>query len=79
MPFENLQVFNSRSEWCSVFLHNPLRNPLLSLGILATLALHISAMYTPPLQEILQLQPIPLTEWLRLSGYALGILATMEI
>ena len=77
--FENLQVFNSRSEWRSVFLHNPLRNPVLLLGILVTLALHIGAMYTPPLQEILQLQPLPLTEWLRLSGYALAILATMEI
>jgi len=45
--FENIHVFNSRSESLSIFRHNPLRNPLLLFGTLAAQLIHIGAMYTP--------------------------------
>jgi magnesium-transporting ATPase (P-type) len=45
--FENVHVFNSRSETLSVFRHNPLRNKLLLGGTLIAQMVHIGAMYTP--------------------------------
>ncbi len=73
-----LQVFNNRSETRSAFLHNPLRNPLLLFATLAVLLLHIGAMYTPILRQVLQVHPIAASEWLRLITYALLILVVME-
>ena len=45
--FENVHVFNSRSETLSVFRHNPLRNKLLLGGTIIAQLVHIGAMYTP--------------------------------
>ena len=45
--FENVHVFNCRSEGRSVFLHNPLRNRLLLFGTLTAQLIHIGAMYWP--------------------------------
>ncbi len=77
--FENVQVFNSRSELKSAFSQNPLRNPLLILGTLAALMIHIAAMYTPGLSSVLQIQPVSVVQWILLFGLALSILGIMEI
>jgi magnesium-transporting ATPase (P-type) len=61
--FENVHVFNSRSETCSVFRHSLLSNPFLVLGTLGAQALHIAAMYTPGLSTVLQIQPVTLEQW----------------
>jgi Ca2+-transporting ATPase len=45
--FENVNVFNSRSETRSAFRHNLLRNKLLLIGTLVAQLIHIGAMYTP--------------------------------
>ncbi|MFM1891131.1 MAG: hypothetical protein RLZ44_208 [Pseudomonadota bacterium] len=77
--FENVQAFNSRSETRSVFGHNPLRNPLLLFGTLAAQAVHIAAMYTPGLRDVLGIAPVAVTYWLELLGMALGLLLIMEL
>ena len=77
--FENVQAFNSRSETLSVFRHNPLRNKLLLFGALAAQLVHIGAMYTPGLREVLGVQPISAAHWIELLGIALAILAAMEL
>jgi magnesium-transporting ATPase (P-type) len=77
--FENVQAFNSRSETLSVFRHNPLRNKLLLVGTLAAQLVHIGAMYTPGLREVLSVQPISAAHWMELLGIALVILAAMEL
>jgi magnesium-transporting ATPase (P-type) len=77
--FENIHVLNSRSERRSIFRHGLLRNPVLLFGTLAAQLLHIGAMYTPGLSNMLRLQPVSLTHWLTLLGLALTILVVMEV
>ena len=77
--FENVQAFNGRSETLSVFGHNPVRNRLLLFGTLAAQAVHIGAIYTPSLRDVLGISPVPSTEWLELLGMALGLLVAMEL
>ncbi len=77
--FENIHVFNSRSESRSVFRHSPLRNPLLLIGTLAAQGIHIGAMYTPWLSDVLGIQPVTPGHWLELLVLALSLLLVMEI
>ncbi len=77
--FENVQVFNSRSETRSAFHHSPLRNKLLFFGTLLAQAVHIGAMYTPGLSDVLRVQPVALLDWLVLLVLALVLLAALEL
>jgi magnesium-transporting ATPase (P-type) len=77
--FENIHVFNSRSETRSAFRHNPLRNPILLVGTAAAQLIHIGAMYTPWIRDVLQIQPVPFIHWLELLGIAIIVLIAMEI
>jgi len=77
--FENIHVFNSRSENRSAFRHNPLRNPLLMFGTAAAQLVHIGAMYTPGIKDVLHVQPVSLQHWLELLGLALTVLVAMEL
>lgn len=76
--FENIQTLNSRSEHLSIFAQSCTRNPVLIAGILAALLIHAGAMYQSTLSEILQLNPVSLTEWGMLSLFALVLLVQME-
>jgi magnesium-transporting ATPase (P-type) len=77
--FENVHVFNCRSEVRSVFRHSPLRNPILLIGTAVAQLVHIGAMYTPWISDVLQLQPVSLQHWFELLGLALTVLLVMEI
>ncbi len=77
--FENIHVFNSRSESRSAFCHNPMRNPLLLFGTIAAQLIHIAAMYTPWISDVLHVQPISPQHWLELLGMALSVLVVMEL
>ena len=77
--FENVQVFNSRSETQSALRHNPLRNRLLLFGTLAAQAIHIGAMYVPWLANILHIAPVSLQQWTELLVMALVLLVVMEL
>lgn len=77
--FENVHVFNSRAELKSAFRHNPLRNRLLLFGTVAAQLIHIGAMYTPLLSDVLGVQPISLAHWFQLLGLALILLIVMEL
>jgi calcium-translocating P-type ATPase len=77
--FENVQAFNSRSESLSVFRHHPLRNKLLLFGTVAAQLVHIGAMYTPGLREVLGVSPVSAAHWLELLAIATAILAAMEL
>jgi len=77
--FENVHVFNCRSEQRSVFRHSPLRNPILLIGTAVAQLVHIGAMYTPWLSDVLHIQPISPQHWLELLGLALSLLIVMEI
>ncbi|MCP4982074.1 MAG: HAD-IC family P-type ATPase [Gammaproteobacteria bacterium] len=77
--FENVHVFNSRSESLSVFRHNPLRNKLLLGGTCIAQLVHIGAMYTPWLGDVLGASPVTFEQWLSLLGLALSVLVVMEL
>ncbi|MEJ2142854.1 MAG: HAD-IC family P-type ATPase [Gammaproteobacteria bacterium] len=77
--FENVHVFNSRSETRSVFTHNPLRNLFLLLGTIGAQLVHIGAMYTPGLREVLDIQPVGLASWFTLLQLALIALLASEL
>ncbi len=77
--FENIHVFNSRSETRSVFRHNPAHNRLLLFGTLTAQAIHIGAMYTPWISDILGIRPVAPQHWLELLGLALVVLVVMEL
>lgn len=77
--FENFQCINSRSERRSVFRQSHFSNPFLLLGILGSQALHIGAMYVPGLNNLLEIAPISLDQWLLLLVAAATVLAVSEI
>jgi len=77
--FENIHVFNCRSETRSVFRHNFFSNPILLAGTLAAQLIHIGAMYTPWVSDVLHIQPISPGHWLELLTLALTVLLAMEL
>jgi len=77
--FENVHVFNCRSELRSVFRHSLLRNPILVGGTLAAQLIHIGALFAPGLSGVLGTAPIGPEQWLHLLGMALSILFVMEL
>jgi magnesium-transporting ATPase (P-type) len=77
--FENVHVFNCRSETLSVLQHNPLRNRILLFGTLIAQLIHIGAMYTPWISDVLGIQPVSMEHWLELLGLALTVTIVMEL
>jgi hypothetical protein len=77
--FENVQAFNSRSETLSVFRHDPLRNKLLAFGVIGAQLVHLGAMYTPGLREVLGVSPVSLETWATMLGLSLAALAAIEL
>jgi len=77
--FENVMVGNCRSETKSAFTLNPLRNPILLIGTMMAQLIHIAAMYTPGLRDVLGVSPVTLGEWMPLLGMALSVLVVIEI
>lgn len=77
--FENVHVFNCRSETRSAF-RVPLRdNRWLVVAVAAAQSLHIAAAYIPGLREVLQIEPISPGLWLGLAAIALTILPVVEL
>ena len=77
--FENVQVFNSRSESRSIFRQPFFSNPVLLLGTLAAQGIHILSMYSPLMQGVLGVSPVGVEQWLLLLAVALLQLAAMEL
>jgi magnesium-transporting ATPase (P-type) len=77
--FENVHVLNSRSETRSLFRQYFFGNPLLLIGMLTAQAIHIGAMYTPGLKDVLQVQPVSLAQWSVLLLIALVLIVVDEL
>lgn len=76
---ENLHVFNCRSETRSAF-SIPWNSNLLLLGaVLLAQGVHISALYIPLFQDVLQVEPVSLSRWALLLCTALPLLLCMEL
>jgi Ca2+-transporting ATPase len=76
--FENVQAGNSRSETGSLFTLSPLRNRFLLIGTAAAQLIHIGAMYTPGLRDVLYLQTVGLRQWLLSLALALTLAFVSE-
>ncbi|TNF95207.1 MAG: HAD family hydrolase [Gammaproteobacteria bacterium] len=77
--FENVHVFNCRSETRSALFHNPMRNKILLFGTLIAQMVHIGAMYTPWIKDVLNIQPVTFDQWLELLFLALTVMVAMEL
>jgi NO-binding membrane sensor protein with MHYT domain len=75
---QNVDAINARSETRSVLRLPPRNNPLLVIGVMLALGIHLAAMHLPWLQSILSLQPPTAREWLVLPLVALSLLLVME-
>ncbi|MFA7264413.1 MAG: HAD-IC family P-type ATPase [Caulobacter sp.] len=76
--FDNVHVLNCRSETRSA-LRIPLSgNPVLIATLIGAPALHVLAMYTPGLNDVLGLQPATAVEWLFLAALAASVLLVGE-
>jgi Ca2+-transporting ATPase len=77
--FENIQAGNSRSETTSLFRLNPMRNRVLLIGTVTAQLLHIAAMYTPGVQDVLRLHPVPLSQWFFFLALAMTLFVVSEL
>lgn len=77
--FENIHVFNSRSETLSIFKQPFFGNPFLLLGMLSAQGIHIAAMHLPIISNILQVTPVTLQQWSTLLSYACSLILIDEV
>jgi magnesium-transporting ATPase (P-type) len=77
--FENVHVFNARSETRSVFRIPFAANPFVVFAALGAQLLHVAAMYLPGMREVLDLQPIGWADWLLVAPLALSLLVVVEL
>jgi len=75
----NAHCLNSRSEHLSTFSLSPLKNLPLMGTIIGVQLLQIAILYIPLTQQILEVQPVTLYNWIVLFILALGIIVVMEI
>jgi len=76
--FENVHVFNCRSEYLSVFRVPLAANPFVAVAVVLTLALHVFVTYTPELGQFLRVIPVSADSWLLILPPVLGLVLVME-
>lgn len=76
--FENVHLFNCRSETRSAFGIPFSANPFLVIGVIAAQGIHLAAMYTPGLNSVLSIGPVPLDQWMVVAAIALSLVVVME-
>lgn len=77
--FENIHIFNCRSETKSVFKQSLMTNRLLIFGTVFAQLVHIGAMYIPFISDVLQIKPVSLGHWFILLSISLVLLLVMEV
>ena len=77
--FGNIHALSSRSERRSLFRMPLLSNMFLMLAVPLSQLVHIGAMYTPWLSDVLALQPVTFAEWSALLAVALVLLLVEEV
>ena len=77
--FENVHLFNCRSETRSAFALSPLKSPVLLIGMIVAFSIHVSMLYLPWGNLLLSTEPVSLDQWLMLAALSLSILFVMEL
>ncbi len=77
--FENVHVFNSRTEMNYLY-RIQYRGSLYLIGwVVFTQLLHLWCMYNPLMQNVLSLEPVTFSIWLSLFAIAAGLIVVMEV
>jgi magnesium-transporting ATPase (P-type) len=76
--FQMLHAGNSRSETRSLFRVSPFSNPFLLLSVIGAFIISAAALYFPPTQLVLRVEPIEADAWLRIFAVASSIVVAME-
>lgn len=76
--FENVHVFNSRTEINYLHKIGYKSSMLLILLVIFTQLLHLACMHIPLMQTVLSTQPVTFDIWLELAIIALGLVVVME-
>lgn len=69
---------NSRSAHRSLLSISPVSNPFLFIATIAALGVHIAALYLPPTQFVLRVEPFDLDIWWRIVATAATVLVGVE-
>ncbi len=77
--FGNIHALSARSEHRSLFKIKFFANPFLITAVPLAQLIHIGAMYTPGLSDVLQISPITGMQWLTLLGVASLLLIAEEL
>jgi magnesium-transporting ATPase (P-type) len=77
--FENVHVFNVRSEARSAFRVPLSANRLLVLGVLLAQGLHIGSMFVPGWRDVLAIAPVSPQTWAVLLAITLSKFAVVEL
>lgn len=77
--FQNMQVFNSRSETQSIFRQGFFKNPFLFISIIIVTLIHIVASYVPVFDLFLKIDPLSFKELMVIIPTSLLIIAIMEL
>jgi magnesium-transporting ATPase (P-type) len=77
--FQALHLGSSRSELRSVFQVPLLSNRFLVLAQIGALSVHVAALYLPPTQFVLRVEPISAGAWARLILVSLSVLVAVEM
>nr|WP_090342610.1 HAD-IC family P-type ATPase [Mycolicibacterium malmesburyense]CRL73100.1 ATPase P [Mycolicibacterium malmesburyense] len=72
------QAGNARAENRSLFSISPWGNPFLFWATLGAICLHVSALYLPPTQFVLGVEPISGEAWIRAIAVAVSVLVVVE-
>jgi magnesium-transporting ATPase (P-type) len=79
VSFENVQVFNCRSETRSAFRAPLSANPTLIVAVFFAQGVHLGAAHVPGLREVLQVAPVSPDLRIGLFAIAASLLVVMEI
>ncbi len=77
--FENFHVGNCRSETQSLFRRTPWSSPVLLIGALTALGVHVLAMHLPGLSLLLGVEPLNLASWGYVFLLGLTVVVGIEI
>ena len=76
--FENVHVFNARSEVNYLHRISYSSSRFLIIWVIFTQLLPIASMHIPFMQDLLSIQPVKFDIWLTLAAVAVGLVAVME-
>ena len=76
--FENVHVFNSRTEVNYLHKIDYRSSMMLIILVIFTQFLHLACMHIPFMQTVLSTQPVSFDRWLELAVIALGLVFIME-